>query len=85
MIISVDDRIPSTNLSKFSSGEPQEVSTDKLFADKKVVLVAVTGAFTPACSDKHLPGFVQQADEIKHHDIDAIACVSVNDPFVMDA
>ncbi|WP_036478324.1 peroxiredoxin [Myxosarcina sp. GI1] len=85
MSISVGDRVPSTNLSLLSSGEPEEISTDKLFSDKKVVLVAVTGAFTPACSNDHLPGFVRQAEQIKQHNIDAIACVSVNDPFVMDA
>lgn len=85
MSINVGDRIPSATLSMMGSDGPQEISTDELFANKKAVLVAVTGAFTPACSDNHLPGFVEKADAIKQHDVDTIACVSVNDPFVMDA
>ena len=85
MSISVGDRIPSVTLSKLDTDKPQPVSTQELFSNKKIVLVAVTGAFTPACSNDHLPGFIQQADEIKQHGIDEIVCISVNDPFVMDA
>jgi peroxiredoxin len=61
-----------------------EISTDDLFKSKKVVVFAVPGAFTPTCSAKHLPGFLQHADELKKKGIDTIACVSVNDAFVMD-
>lgn len=84
MSISVGDRLPSTTLSMMGSDGPKDVSTDQLFSDKKAVLVAVTGAFTPGCSN-HLPGFVEQADAIKSKGVDTIACVSVNDAFVMDA
>jgi peroxiredoxin (alkyl hydroperoxide reductase subunit C) len=64
---------------------PKEISTDDIFKGKKVVLFAVPGAFTPTCSAKHLPGFVQHADEIKAKGVDTIACISVNDAFVMGA
>jgi peroxiredoxin len=63
----------------------KEISTDELLGGKKVVLFAVPGAFTPTCSAKHVPGFVQRADEIKAKGVATIACVSVNDAFVMDA
>ena len=85
MSINVGDSIPAVTFSKLEGDKPQPVSTKELFSNKKVVLVAVTGAFTPDCSDDHLPGFVQNADKIKQHDIDEIVCISVNDPFVMDA
>lgn len=85
MSISVGDRIPSVTLRHLGSDGPEDISADQFFANKKAVLVAVTGAFTPACSDNHLPGFVEKADEIKSKGIDEIACVSVNDPFVMNA
>jgi len=64
---------------------PAEISTDEVFAGKKVVLFALPGAFTPTCSAKHLPGFVEQAAAIKAKGVDTIACLSVNDPFVMGA
>jgi peroxiredoxin len=64
---------------------PEEVGTQDFFAGKKVVLFAVPGAFTPTCSKQHLPGFVQHAEEIKAKGADMIACMSVNDVFVMDA
>jgi peroxiredoxin len=64
---------------------PGAVSTDDLFSGKKVVLVSVPGAFTPTCSMNHLPGFVEQADEILGKGVDTIACMAVNDVFVMDA
>jgi len=85
MSVSIGDRVPSATLRRLGPNGPEEVSTDQLFADKKVVLFAVPGAFTPACSDTHLPGFVEKAEDIKSQDIDEIVCVAVNDPFVMNA
>ena len=64
---------------------PGAMSTDELFAGKKVVLVSVPGAFTPTCSAKHLPGFLEHADEITSRGVDTIACMAVNDVFVMNA
>ena len=81
----VGDKIPSANLKIMGEKGPQDLSTDELFAGKKVVLFAVPGAFTPTCSMAHLPGFVALADKIKDKGVDAIACLSVNDAFVMDA
>jgi glutaredoxin/glutathione-dependent peroxiredoxin len=85
MTIKVGDKIPSATLMQMKDGAPRPVKTDELFANKKVVLFALPGAFTPTCSAKHLPGFVQHADEMKNRGIDAIACLSVNDAFVMGA
>ncbi len=85
MTIKVGDKIPSATLMQMKGGSPKPVKTDELFAGKKVVVFALPGAFTPTCSAKHLPGYVSHADEIKRKGIDAIACVSVNDVFVMDA
>ena len=70
---------------QMQDGKPAAVSTSDLFAGKKVVLFAVPGAFTPTCSMAHLPGYVVQADAIKAKGVDSIICLSVNDPFVMDA
>jgi peroxiredoxin len=70
---------------QMKGGTPQPLKTDEFFAGKKVVVFALPGAFTPTCSAKHLPGFVQKADDIRHKGVDAIACVSVNDAFVMGA
>ena len=85
MTIKVGDAIPSMKLMKATSEGPKETSTDEIFKGKKVVLFAVPGAFTPTCSAKHLPGFVQNADAIKAKGVDTIACISVNDAFVMGA
>lgn len=85
MAIGVGDKIPSGTVTKMGAEGPQPVSTEDLFGGKKVVLFAVPGAFTPTCSAKHLPGFVQKADAIKAKGVDTIACLSVNDPFVMGA
>lgn len=81
----VGDKIPSATLKIMGEKGPQDLSTDELFAGKKVVVFAVPGAFTPTCSMAHLPGFVALADKIKDKGVDAIACLSVNDAFVMDA
>lgn len=85
MTIKVGDKVPSATLMQMKDGSPKPVKTDALFAGRKVVVFALPGAFTPTCSAKHLPGFVQHADEIKNKGIDAIACVAVNDAFVMGA
>ena len=85
MIISIGDRVPVATLKKMGPSGPEELSTSEFFAGRKVVLFAVPGAFTPTCSNKHLPGFVEQAGQIKAKGVDEIACMSVNDAFVMDA
>ena len=85
MAIQVGDKVPSATLKYLSPEGPKEISTDELFKNKKVVLFSVPGAFTPTCSAKHLPGFVQKAGEFKAKGIDTIACMAVNDAFVMDA
>ncbi|OEL20398.1 Peroxiredoxin-2E-1, chloroplastic [Dichanthelium oligosanthes] len=85
--IAVGDRLPDATLSYFDStdGELQTVTVRDLTAGKKVVLFAVPGAFTPTCTQKHLPGFVAKAGELRAKGVDAVACVSVNDAFVMRA
>lgn len=85
MTIKVGDKIPSVTLKTMQDGNMKAVTTDELFKGKKVVLFALPGAFTPTCSAKHLPGFVQNADALKAKGVDEIACLSVNDAFVMNA
>jgi glutaredoxin/glutathione-dependent peroxiredoxin len=85
MTIKVGDTIPAMKLMMATPDGPKETSTDDVFKGKKVVLFAVPGAFTPTCSAKHLPGFVQQAEAIKGKGVDTIACIAVNDAFVMGA
>jgi peroxiredoxin len=85
MAIKVGDKIPSVTLQHKTADGIQSVATDDFFKGKKVVVFAVPGAFTPTCSAKHLPGFVKNADTIKGKGVDEIACVAVNDAFVMDA
>jgi len=84
-MIKVGDKIPSATLMLMKDGGPKPVSTDQLFAGKKVALFALPGAFTPTCSAKHLPGFIQHSEALKAKGIDTIVCVSVNDAFVMGA
>ena len=85
MAIQVGDSIPEVVLKIMGEKGPEDISTSEIFGGKKVVLFAVPGAFTPTCSAAHLPGFVALADKIKAKGVDTIACVSVNDAFVMDA
>lgn len=85
MTISVGDRIPSVTLTKATADGPDQISSDDFFKDRKVALVAVPGAFTPTCSARHLPGFVDKAAELKAKGVDEIAFTSVNDAFVMNA
>lgn len=85
MTIKVGDKIPDAVLTKMTKDGPQPVKTSELFQGKKVVLFSVPGAFTPTCSAKHLPGFVEKADEFKKKGVDEIVCIAVNDAFVMGA
>jgi glutaredoxin/glutathione-dependent peroxiredoxin len=86
MTIKVGDRIPSSITLKYQSADGiKEISTDEFFRAKKVALFAVPGAFTPTCSMRHLPGYVEHASAIKAKGVDEIACIAVNDAFVMGA
>ena len=85
MTIKVGDKIPSVTLRHLTAEGPKAVTTDELFGGKKAVLFAVPGAFTPTCSAKHVPSFVRNYDELVAKGIELIACVSVNDAFVMGA
>jgi glutaredoxin/glutathione-dependent peroxiredoxin len=85
MTISVGASVPAAKLKRKDADGIHDVSTAELFEGKTVVLFALPGAFTPTCSAKHLPGFVDKADQIKAKGVDTIACMSVNDAFVMDA
>jgi glutaredoxin/glutathione-dependent peroxiredoxin len=85
MTLSVGDKLPTVNLMRWGSSGPEPVTTDDLFKGKTVAFFGVPGAFTPTCSAKHLPGFVQHAGEFKTKGVDAIICTSVNDVFVMNA
>ena len=85
MTIKVGDKLPSISLKYMNKDGMQTATTDELFKGKKAVLFGLPGAFTPTCSAKHLPGFVTHAEELKKKGVDVIACVSVNDAFVMDA
>lgn len=85
MAISEGDRIPEATLKFMGEQGPTDITTADIFGGKKVVLFAVPGAYTPTCSMAHLPGFVALADKIKEKGVDTIACLSVNDAFVMDS
>ena len=85
MTIQAGEKMPAGNLSVMTAEGPGGMSTDDLFAGKKVVLFSVPGAFTPTCSKGHLPGFVSRAGDLKAKGVDTIACMAVNDVFVMDA
>lgn len=85
MSIQIGEKMPSGAFGVMTDAGPGAVSTDEFFGGKKVVLVSVPGAFTPTCSMNHLPGFIEHADEILAKGVDTIACMAVNDVFVMDA
>lgn len=85
MSISVGDKVPDISIKTNGPDGPQDISTSSVFAGKRVVLFAVPGAFTPGCSKAHMPSFVRHADQILAKGIDTIACVAVNDAFVLDA
>jgi peroxiredoxin len=85
MTIKVGDRMPAGTFGIMTEAGPGAISTDELFAGKKVVLVSVPGAFTPTCSAKHLPGFIEHADDFLTRGVDTVACMAVNDVFVMRA
>jgi len=85
MSIKEGEKLPAISLKKMGANGPEDVDTASYFAGKKVVVFSVPGAFTPTCSAKHLPGFVTHADDLKKKGVDAIACLSVNDAFVMGA
>ena len=85
MTIAVGEKLPDVKLTKVGESGPEPVQTADYFAGKRVALFAVPGAFTPTCSAKHLPGFVEKADELKAKGIDEIACTAVNDAFVLGA
>ncbi|MEP7246679.1 MAG: peroxiredoxin [Gammaproteobacteria bacterium] len=85
MTIKAGDRLPSGTLKTMTKDGPKDVTTDELFKGKTVVLFSVPGAFTPTCDAKHLPGFVEQAAALKAKGVDTVACMAVNDVFVMNA
>jgi peroxiredoxin len=85
MSIQVGDTLPAVTLKIMGEKGPQDITTAELFDNKKVVMFAVPGAFTPGCSNTHVPGYVVHADDIKAKGVDSIVCLSVNDAFVMGA
>jgi peroxiredoxin len=85
MSISVGERLPRANLVKAGAEGPQPVDSEDFFRGRRVALFSVPGAFTPTCSARHLPGFVERADELRAKGVDEVACVAVNDAFVLQA
>ena len=85
MTINVGDKLPETTFAVMTDNGPEQVASADYFAGKKVALFSVPGAFTPTCSAKHLPGFIDKESELKAKGIDEIACTAVNDPFVLGA
>jgi peroxiredoxin len=85
MTIKAGDKMPSGTLKRMTKEGPKDISTDELFKGKRVVLFSVPGAFTPTCDAKHLPGYVELADQLRAKGVDTLACMAVNDVFVMNA
>ena len=85
MSISVGDKLPEANFTVMTGDGPSGMSTSDVFAGKKVAAFAVPGAFTPTCHLKHLPGFLDHLNDFKDRDVDTVACIAVNDIFVLDA
>ncbi|HEX3848713.1 MAG TPA: peroxiredoxin [Steroidobacteraceae bacterium] len=85
MTIKTGDKMPEGSFTRMTADGPQKITTEQLFGGKTVVLFSVPGAFTPTCDAKHLPGFVEKAGEIKAKGVDTVACMAVNDVFVMNA
>jgi peroxiredoxin len=85
MTIQAGEKIPTATLMRMQDGKPTPISTDEIFTGKTVALFALPGAFTPTCSAKHVPGYVQNYDALRSKGVDSIVCVSVNDAFVMGA
>jgi peroxiredoxin len=85
MTIKAGDKMPEGSFTRMTKDGPQKMTSEQLFSGKTVVLFSVPGAFTPTCDAKHLPGFVELADQIKAKGVDTIACTAVNDVFVMNA
>jgi len=85
MAIAAGDRVPDVKVFTFGESGPQATTSGEVLGKGKVVLFGVPGAFTPTCSDHHLPGFVLRSDELRAKGVDAVVCISVNDPFVMGA
>ncbi len=85
MTIKSGDKLPAGKFTRMTQDGPQKLTTDELFGGKTVVLFSVPGAFTPTCDAKHLPGFVELADQLRARGVDTIACMAVNDVFVMNA
>jgi len=85
MTIAIGNTIPAATLTKVTAQGPEAVSTQDFFAGRRIAVFAVPGAFTPTCSAKHMPGFVERAGELAAKGVDEIACISVNDMFVMTA
>ena len=85
MTIKVGDKLPEATFMIMGADGPAPLTSDELFTGKKVAIFSLPGAFTPTCSARHLPGFVEKADEIKSKGVDTIVCTAVNDVFVMDA
>jgi peroxiredoxin len=85
MTISVGDTLPTVTFMTMTADGPQPIESGEYFAGRKIALFSLPGAFTPTCSAKHLPGFVEKADELKAKGVDEIACTAVNDVFVMGA
>ncbi|GAA4740828.1 peroxiredoxin [Sphingomonas daechungensis] len=85
MTINVGDKLPDVPLTVATDNGPEQTTSGEFFAGRRVALFAVPGAFTPTCSARHLPSYVEKAGDIKGKGVDEIACLSVNDPFVMSA